>query len=142
MRVSTKGDKVYTLPEKVQEILQRDDEEGLLEETEQVSSQNPFEVRGSLASEERTAQVGDGDTGLLMGERENMIDREGVKEVVCGEGAAPAALHASFFEHEGSSSTLVKVSIPGSLNVREGGEPPNVVHKYGGPCLLLFSSYL
>jgi hypothetical protein len=129
--MTAKGDKVQAVPEKVQEILQRDDEEGRLEETDQVSTQNPFEVQGSLASEERAAQAGDGDAGLLMGERENPIDRDEIKEVVCGERAAPAALHASFFEHEGSSSTLVNVSIPGSLNVREGGSPPTLFTSMG-----------
>jgi hypothetical protein len=67
-----------------------------------------------------------------MGERENPSDRDGIKEVVCGEQAAPATLYASSFEHEVSFITLVNVSIPGSLNVREGGEPPNFVQKCGG----------
>jgi hypothetical protein len=130
--MTAKGDKVQAVPEKVQEILQRDDEEGRLEEGDQVLTENPFEVRGPLASGGLTAQTDDGNAGLLLCERENPIDRDGVKEVVCGERAAPATLHASFFEHEGSSSTLANVSIPGSLSVREGGETANVVHKYGG----------
>jgi hypothetical protein len=42
----------------------------------------------------------------------------------------PATINVSIFELEGSSTTLVNVSIPGSLVIREGGESHNVVYKH------------
>jgi hypothetical protein len=70
--------------------------------------------------------------GQISDEKENVFECDVVTEVVCGKQAVPAAVPASSFEHEGSSTTLNNVVIPGFLDVREGGEPPNVVHKYGG----------
>jgi hypothetical protein len=67
---------------------------------------------------------------LVRRERENEIGRDEFTEVGVVISAMPARINVSLFEHEGSSTTLVNVSIPGSLVIREGGESHNVVHKY------------
>jgi hypothetical protein len=131
--MTARGDAVHAVPEKVQEFLERDDVEGLQEEAEQSLSQSPLGVPGVVSETERTVQSKVSVGGLISSEKENPLERDVVKEVVCGKQAVPAAVPASFFEHEGSSTTLINVVIPGSLNVREGGGSHNVVYKYVGP---------
>jgi integrase len=131
-KMTAKGEVVVSVSEKVQEILEQDEDEGRKEELEESSSGNTIEAQGLLVEEDRS----DGEEGdaswLDRDEEGNASERDEFTEVGVSKQSMPAAVNASCCEHEGSSTTLINVVIPDSLVVREGGETHNVVNKYVG----------